>query len=249
MRFWMKAPANGPQHMTTGQCNIEFGTYIRRVKDTDWHSDETGGGHYYHLLNIPALGEWTQVVVNMHPDHRRGDPGHVDPGVLTHPTKEDEYNYFDTLTRFYIQYPYVAPKKYPADFLLDEMEFFKEPARENDEQVYSLTATYRASDNRLVLTWNREKAGDKVKHEVRYAFSDIHALGWGAAKRAPQGILTPPGDGAYNNMVYDTTSLPLSRQSVVYIAIKPLNSQRFSQIIVPLIRKTSSVPRKGGDTR
>src|SRR5262249_48086999 len=151
-------------------------------------------------------------------DHARGTGGGVDPGVLQHPTGEERYNYFDALTRFYIQYPYVAPKSYPAEFLLDEIEFYKEPRPENDAQVHSLTATYRPTDNRLVLTWNRKTAEGQIKHEVRYAFADIHAIGWKAAKPAPKGTITPPTDGGYNNMVYDTTMLPLGTRSVVYIA-------------------------------
>jgi hypothetical protein len=38
-------------------------------------------------------------------------------------------------------------------------------------------------------------------------------------------------------MVYDTTELPLSGQSVVYIAIKPQNATLFSQVVVPLTLK------------
>ncbi|HWG42127.1 MAG TPA: hypothetical protein VN688_05025 [Gemmataceae bacterium] len=232
MRFWIKVPVNGPEMGTKGHFNVEFGTYVKRVKDLDRYSDEAGGNHYYHFLNLPAIGEWTQVVLNMRPDHARGD--HKDPGVQSHPTKEMEYNYFDVLTRFYISYPYVLPKSHPADFLLDNIEFYREPARENDLQVYALTGTYRHSKNHLILTWNRKMDEEKVKHEVRYAFSDIHASGWKTAKQAPKGLASPPGDGAYNGMVYDTTALPLAGHSVVYVAIKPENSDVFTQIVVPL---------------
>jgi hypothetical protein len=234
LRFWLKAPTNGPPHFTTGQHNMEFGTYVKRVAKPDRASDEAGGGHYYHLLNIPALGEWTQVVLNMHPDHQRGTPGGADPGVLAHPTNEDKYNYFDALTRFYFEYPYAAPKNYPADFRLDEVEFFQQPKEENDAEVYSLSATYVSATNRLLLIWNRKKSETKTRHEIRYAFADIHASGWKAAKPAPNGLVTPPSDGAYNNMVYDTTALELGKQGLLYLAIKPENSEHFSQIIVPL---------------
>ena len=54
-----------------------------------------------------------------------------------------------------------------------------------------------------------------------------------AATPAPGGIVAPDS-GAYNGMVYDTTALPLSGHSVVYIAIKPQNSNLFSQIAVRL---------------
>jgi hypothetical protein len=246
MRYWVRVPANGPRHSTDGKSNVEMGTYVRRVKDTDRYSDETGGGHFYHLLNLPAVGAWTQVILNMHPDHRRGNAGAVDPGLQTHPTGEPLYNYFDAMTRFYISYPYANPTKYPCTFLLDDFEVYREPHKENDAQVFSLTATYVVQTNRLIVTWNRAKRDGKVKHEVRYAFSDIHASGWEKARRAPQAIITPTGDGGYNNMIYDTTALPLGRRSIVYVAIKPQNSTRFSQIVVPLIRTNTDSNHRAG---
>src|SRR5262249_46369884 len=210
-----------------GRANTEIGTYVRKASSKNFYSDEDGGNHYYHFLNLPALAEWTQVVLNMHPDHRRSDPGSADPGVLPHPTGEEKFNYFDTLTRFYIDYK-AAPKSHPADFLLDEFEFFQQPHEENDKRAYSLTATYRASDNRLVLTWSRDKASDKTRHEVRYAFFDIHTKGWKAATPAPGGIIKPLGDGPYNNMVYDSKEVPLSDHAFVYLAVKPTDSSSFS---------------------
>jgi hypothetical protein len=73
-----------------------------------------------------------------------------------------------------------------------------------------------------------------MRHEVRYAFDDIHRLGWNEAKPAPNGTITPPGLGGYNGMIYDTTDLPLTSWKVVYIAVKPENSTLFSQIAMPL---------------
>ena len=38
-------------------------------------------------------------------------------------------------------------------------------------------------------------------------------------------------------MVYDSRALPLTGQPVLYLAIKPQNSDIFSQIAIPLTRK------------
>src|SRR5262249_7316456 len=159
-----------------------------------------GGEHYYHMLNLPALGTWTQVIINMHPDHVRGAPGDADPGFLPYPTTPaagnggtdpaNTYNYFDALTRFYIQVDQL-PTRYPADYYLDQIQFYKSPYQENDVQVFSLTGSYRASDNQLVVTWNRAKADNTINDEVRYSFTDIHASGWNAATPAPNGLITP----------------------------------------------------------
>lgn len=236
MRFWLKSPLSAFPHSTKGQCNVEFGAYVKRVNNADRYSDEAGGAHYYHLLNIPGYGEWTQVILNMHPSHSRGEPGRKDPGNQPHPTAEKEYNYYDTLTRFYLQF-YGPPATYPADYLLDEFEFYAEGREENDEQVYSITGTHIAALKRVIVTWSRHKDEGSIKHEVRYAWSDIHASGWAKATPAPEGIVTPPGDGGYNSMVYDTTTLPLAGQRTVYIAIRPQNSDRFSQIAIPLTER------------
>ena len=69
MRFWIKLPTSATQHRTDGRANLNVGTYVKRVQDPDSRSDETGGDHYYHMINVPALGRWTQVILNMHPDH------------------------------------------------------------------------------------------------------------------------------------------------------------------------------------
>ena len=233
MRLWIKLPEGATPHRLDGRSNLNVGTYVKRVAGADPRSDESGGNHYYHNINVPALGAWTQVVLNMHPDHRRGNDGNIDLGELPHPTGEQGFNYFDTLTRFYIQ-DEAAPAKHPADYRLDEIEFYQETAQENDEQVYSLTETYLPTSNRLIISWRRNKKEGKVRHEIRYAFQDLHHIGWSAAVSAPGGLITPPGTGGYNGMVYDTTLLPLQGQKLLYLGIKPEGSQLFSQIAVPL---------------
>jgi len=239
MRFWIRLPEGASPHRVDGRSNLNVGTYVKRVANSDPRSDEAGGNHYYHMTNVPALGCWTLVVLNMHPDHRRGNSGADDPGNLPHPTGEADYNYFDALTRFYIQ-DERPPARHPADYLLDDVEFYREPAEENDEQVYSLTGTHVPASNRVVVTWRRHKRDNDVRHEVRYAFESIHRIGWDRATPAPRGWVRPPGYGGYNGMVYDTTDLPLADREVLYLAIRPENSKRFSHIALPLVPATGA---------
>ena len=72
---------------------------------------------------------------------------------------------------------------------------------------------------------------------MRYAFRSIHQIGWQQATPAPGGLLSPPGTRAANGMVYDSAALPLSGQALLYLAIKPENSDRFSQVAIPLTLK------------
>ena len=60
--------------------------------------------------------------------------------------------------------------------------------------MYSLTGTYDPTTNEVVVTWNRPPDENDVNHEVRYAFSDIHEVGWEAAT-PPEGIIRPPQAG------------------------------------------------------
>jgi hypothetical protein len=237
MSFWIQAPPVGgtPLNLLGGH-NYEFGTFVKRVDNADPSSDETGGGHWYHFLNLAATGTWTKVVINSHPDHLRGGEGNKEWADQLHPTGESQYNYFDTMTRFYIEQPYYTPPSHPNTFRMDSFQFHRERTAENDDQVRSIAATVVAKENRLILTWGRKKNENAVKHEVRYAFSDIHQLGWDHAKAASDGIVAPRGDLGYNGMVYDTTRLPLTANAArtLYLAIKPQNSLLFSQIDLPL---------------
>ena len=210
---------------------MSVGTYIKRIQNTDDSSLQSGGGTFAHRLNVPALNCWTQVILNMHAHVAEGEE--KDAGNLAHPTAEPAYNYFDALTRFYIE-ARSLPSQYPADYLLDEMEFYQEARPENDDQIYGITATHVPEQNRLIVTWSRRLGEDDISHEVRYAFADVFSTGWDKARVAPKGSVAPL---ERNGMVYDSKDLPLTGQRQVYIAIKPRNSKLFSQIVVPLTLK------------
>jgi RNA polymerase sigma factor (sigma-70 family) len=231
-RFWFKLPTVSSGHRTDGGCNAFLLTSMQPVKTQQSPADDP----WFHHLNIPATGNWTQVIINMHPHNLAGKDLVRELGNLPHPTGEPDHNFFDTLTALYLECRR-PPTQYPAVYLLDEMEFYREANLENDQQIYGLTATHVPSANRVVVTWNRHKDEDHVAHEVRYAFRPIHEIGWQKATPAPAGLISPLGKANDNGMVYDSTALPLSGQTMVYIAIKPENAPRFSQVAVPLTLK------------
>lgn len=239
MRFWIKVPS-GINKNSGGRSNMELGTYIRK-SNGDVSSAESDNNHYYHKYNLFNTGEWHQVIVDMHPNHKRGGSGSTEWGNLTYPTGETGFNYFDAMTRFYLQFPYTAPGSYPANYYVDGFSLYRETRPENVDQVYSLNGVFVPSSNKIMVGWQRNKNENSVKHEVRYAFADIHNSGWGAATPAPGGIVTPLGDTGYNGMDYETTGINVSGKSTVYIAIKPENSNLFRQIAIP-ISGTSNIP-------
>jgi hypothetical protein len=230
MRFWMLLPP-GTDEAGGGNHNFEFGTYIRC---SACGGAEDGGGHYYHHFDLPYTGVWHQLIVDTHPNHLRGNSGGTELGDLPNPTNEPGFTYFDLMTRFYLDFPY-DKFPMPAVFYMDNFEVYEEQRPENTEQVYSLNAVYVPSTNMVRVGWARRKDQDTVKHDVRYAFSDIHSIGWAAATPAPNGTVTPPGTSGYNGMEWSTTGLNLSGKSVVYVAIKPQNSSLFRQIAVPVV--------------
>lgn len=242
-KFWFWVPTTASVESRDGRHNFYLGTYVKRVTNYSRQSDEEGGGHFYHPFNV-VRGSWNMCVLNAHPGHERGQNGGEDSGTVLYPTSGDPartYNYFDALTRFYIQENDNMPT-FPREYWIDEMSFYQEARPENDDQVYSICASANRENNRLFLSWNRPKSQNDVRHEVRYAFSDIHALGWNAATPAPSGTVTPPGWQGYNGMVYETSGINMSGRNTLYLAIKPQNSSTFSQIAVPLTGESAPAP-------
>jgi hypothetical protein len=132
LSFWIQVPTNNRPMDLTGRETMQVGTFVKRIREQDAHSDETGGGHWYHHINLPATGAWTKVVLNMHPHHLRGASGSTEHGNQPRPTSEPEYNCFDTVTRLYIE-AIGRPSSYPAVFRLDEFQFYCEAREEADD--------------------------------------------------------------------------------------------------------------------
>ena len=141
--FWFQRPTSvSPLDPGGNFYDVQIGTYVKQVTNADSRSDEIGGNHYYHLIGVPnfGAGTWTHVILNMHPDHVRSE--NRDPGFVQYPTAvggpnggddpPSTYNYFDTLTRFYIDDLTAAS---PCTFRVDDFTFYKEPDQENDQQV------------------------------------------------------------------------------------------------------------------
>lgn len=232
--YWIKPPAELDRpYATDGQGNANIGAYAKTVTNANYYSDEDGGGHFYYNQNWPLTGTWVQCTMNFYPDHWRGNSGGDEPGSAERITGESNYNLFDALTRFYFQ-ANNPPASLPADYRIDEIKFYREVNAEPEQQVRDVCSTYLPSANRVIVTWMRNKNENDVKHEVRYAFSDIHTLGWSNATPAPDGVVTPPGYQGYNGMFYDTGSINVAGRSVLYLAIKPQNTNLFAQVAVPL---------------
>ncbi len=147
-RFWVKIPTNAGAPDYSGQGNCQVGLYNKSITNADTTVDEGGGGgHFYHAFSVEPTGTWWQVILNMHPSHERGI-NHVDPGFIPYITADpsrggqdptNTYNYWDVLTRFYLQCNTPAGSVWN----LDQMEFYRDPVTEDDIHLAStLTGTY-----------------------------------------------------------------------------------------------------------
>jgi hypothetical protein len=231
LKFWVKLPP-GINRVGGGKQNTTFGTYYRK-RIGDKSSAESGGNHPYHFYDLESTGEWHQIIVDTHPNHIRGATGSREHGNMSHPTKEPNINYFDSMTRFYFDMEGNAPNK-PVDFYFDDFELYTANPNENIEQVYSLHGVYVKKSNQIIVGWMRDKNQNAIKHQVRYAFHDIYDIGWDLALKAPAGIITPNGWGGHNGMNYRTNKILMQNHKMLFLAIKPENSDKFSQIEIPL---------------
>jgi len=240
IRLWVKAPPT-LQKEDVKRFNAHFGTYVRGLTGSRSNAESGGGDHFYHYYNIGYSGEWHQVIVDFHPNHRRGASGGQEQGVREYPTGEEGFNYFDLMTRFYFTFKNNLTA-YPGSFYIDNVELYRDPNPENIDQIYALHGVYVNSSNTITVGWSRDKTENDVRHQVRYAFSDVHDSGWDSALVAPgNSTISPPGWEGYNGMEYSTSAIDVGNNAFIYIAIKPENSNLFRQIRIPLNAEAKSL--------
>jgi hypothetical protein len=232
LKFWIKLPP-GIVAYKDGEPNFHFGTFIRCSTCT---GDESDNGHFYHYYNLETTGQWEQIIVDTIPDHQRSGNANLDQPDRLFVTNEPNFTYFDAMVRFYLDIPWnQGGVPLNSAFYMDGFQFYVETNPENIEQIRSMHASYDPVLNRVAVGWNRKKSETTVKHEVRYAFTDIFQSGWDAATPAPSGTITPPStETGYNAMWWSSTAIPLAGKTNLYVAIKPQNSNRFRQIVIPL---------------
>lgn len=255
LRFWVKVPSGFTifyNAANPGQSTMDFGTYISSSYASRQGSGGAesgfGGDHYYHRFRLIPTDQWQEVIVDMHPHHQRGGVGSMEWGNMPYPTGEAGINYFDSLTRFYMDFSNTDPStgkliqfsSYPVTFYFDNFEFYKDTNPENDAQVFAISGTYDLSTNELEVSWAHPKNDGVTPHEVRYAFQDIYSFAgvtpldkWNQATPAPGGTVVPY-DAAYNMMEYRTTAIPAEGQSTIYVGIKPEGAATFRQIAIPV---------------
>ena len=232
--FYVKTPS-AITPIGGGNFNFTFGTYYSSVAagGPTSGSPEVGGDHHYHRFDLPA-SRWVKCVVDHHPTHIRGNDGGLEHGNKQYPAAADSgtYNYFDLLTRVYLDMEQLNVSADGTVWNFDSFRFYQDSNTENESQVYSMQGSYVSGTNDLQIGWNRHKDENAVNHDVVYAFSDIHALGFGNATSA--GAVSPGGYQGYNGMLFTSTSITMGANTSIFVAVRPVGATLFKQIEVRL---------------
>ena len=232
LRFWLKMPSGALSRSSNGSANLHFGTYVRSTTGSQ-STQNAGGNHWYHYQDVDATGEWHQFIIDWHPNHSVGSNGATEQGERQYPTSEAGHNYFDALTRVYVDI--TSGSVTNADFYFDGSEFYYDPNPENVAQIYSLNGVYVPSTNEINVGWMREKTDNAVVFDIRYAFTSFHANGgWTHGTAAPSGTAAAKDIGGYNGIEYVNRTINVSGYDAIYIAIKPQGSELFREIRIPV---------------
>jgi hypothetical protein len=151
MSFYLKTEGMNELKDDNGKSSItetfHIGTYLC------WNSNEpaysTGDGcpyegignqHYYHTLSMHS-GAWIHVLLDQHPQHRRGEKGTLANNPVWDPHQK---NYFEQLNQFYFEIR--DQQQIKTSFRVDEIEFFSSldmrEKNQNDESITSLWVGY-----------------------------------------------------------------------------------------------------------
>lgn len=224
-----------------GQTNFHFGTYWRgnnsnRSKEQGDSGEE--GDHFYHYYNLDPVGDWYKVIVDTHISHKVGGNGNTEWGDQLYPSGDavdSGYTYFDLMTRFYFHEKSEVDSFTGSNrFLFSDIRIYKEQNNEDRDKIYSLSAVHDSANSQVIVAWKRDKDDNDVFNQVRYAYSNIHSLGWTNANCID--YIDPPSTAGYNGVKFigDLSSMGYVAQDEIFIGIKSDSSTLFRQISIDL---------------
>ena len=224
--------------------DIQLGTYVEGGTMDSW-----AGAHYYHFFNFTYSGVWEKVILDWHPNHQVGTDYNKNEwlGLRTVDTNGQPgsyWTYIDGLTRFYFDDSYGSGGT-NKNYYFDDFYFITIPTAERDavDQTYSVHGYYNPNNNTTRVGWQQNKFHPTYNnYSVRYAFSDIHTLGWSNATVAPGTISCNNELPGYNDCSWSTTGINASGHDTIYIGIKYGTDISFRQISLPTSESKSLAP-------
>jgi len=215
--------------------SIQLGTYVKGGAIDSW-----AGAHYYHFYDFQSPGVWEKVILDWHPNHQVGGNYNSTEylGLRTIDTSGESgsyWTYIDGLTRWYFDDSY-GTGGINKDYYFDEFRFKTLPTAERDavDETYSLHGYYDPATSTTRVGWQQYKFhATHDNYTVKYAFSDIHALGWSNATTAPGAPVCTNGLPGNHDCYYSTTSIDVGSNDTLYIGIKYGTDTSFRQISLP----------------
>ena len=240
LSMWFYIPQNVITYKADGRANLHLGTYFRGTAGdrTTWNAD--GGTHGYHYIDVESKPVWQHLILDMHPTHLVGETPTTEWGkTKEYPTNTAGRNYWDSLTRFYWNMFFLDSTPHPYTIYWDRFAFYEDTNQTagnvNWDFVANIVASYNSSTNEIDIGWqNRKDAStNNLTHDVRYAFSSIHDLGWDNASVAGTAV-GGTVDKVYGHMRFQTTSIDVSGQTSIFMAIKPTDETLFHEVEIPM---------------
>lgn len=155
---------------------FHIGTYSKNPASAS--STSTLGNHWYHyyLLRGSKGNYWTKMYMDEHPQH---EVGSKEPPPIN-PTSESGFNYFDGLSRLYLQMrygPFESNWPGPYTMYVDEIEFYTETRPENDYSIASSAITYHGNGE-FDIDWMSFSNYDTHNNtfEIRYSSAPINTV-------------------------------------------------------------------------
>ncbi len=150
MSFYLKTEGVSPLNDDGGKGsitnNFHIGTYLCWDPGSPTYGsgdgcpyEGPGNQHYYHYLAVNN-GGWVHVLLDQHPQHRRGEGAPENNPALA----SDGKNYFEHIHQFYMEIRY--PQAQKTNYRIDELEYYStkdtvEP-NQNDISISSLWVGY-----------------------------------------------------------------------------------------------------------
>jgi hypothetical protein len=228
LRFRMRCNRTVPGN-TDGSEVLHVGTYVKPSTD----NPDNQGDHYYHFFN-PSFyaNKWVWLEVNRHPQHSLVGGFDGNNNLKDNPSSSRGINYFDGLTRFYIDTTSHWPLNgATCDF--DDFTFAKDTG-EPDWYISSLTYQYTGSQYKV--TWNTPRRL-AISYEIRYSTTSMKVSGFTSGTAAGTANST---QSDYGGATWTSAAMP--EAPVMYVAIRPQGQTDFTEVEIRSSGSTAPPP-------
>lgn len=240
---WIYHP-KGLKHGSSSRPDITYSWYP--------FLDRANGGHYYHHSSNIALGGWTKIVFDAHPQHHNSGNHQSNGGYRVGGTDApgDGLDYFKRVAKFAVRF---SPPNAPAPWKLnmDNFEFIKSDGFQNMETIAGIGVGHDPVSKIFDISFNDKYycGACTATYEVRYSFNPISNINFKSAKlvtivqdetlnftytNGVKGQIKKPSNG-YANIwalfnIDESDKDKLNIGAKIYFAVKDLSVRTYSGV-------------------